>query len=161
MKRIDAEAAICAAQLRPAISRLHRKLRPGMRHTGISLAKLSAVVQVHRAGRMTPTDLAAREGVKPQSLTRLLAELEQQGWLLRRADEDDGRRIWLSLTRQGRRRLRDAAASSDALLTEALRTHFDTAELDLLLRACVLLDRLDEAMQTDATGIDGAAERTG
>jgi DNA-binding MarR family transcriptional regulator len=159
MKRIDPDAAVCAAQLRRTVSRLHRKLRPGTRQTGLSMAKLSAVAQVHRAGRMTPTDLAAREGVKPQSLTRLLAELEREGWLLRRADVDDGRRTWLSLTRQGRQRLRDAAESSDAALTDTLRALFDVAELDLLLRACMLLDRLDEAIDREPAMNPRMAER--
>jgi DNA-binding MarR family transcriptional regulator len=54
-----------------------------LRRDGISVAKLSVIAHIKRVGSVTPSALAAHEGVKIQSLTRLLAELEADGWLMR------------------------------------------------------------------------------
>src|ERR1035438_5058183 len=110
----DFDAAThCATQVRRTVSHLHRKLRPSLQQAGISMAKLSVVGQVFRAGQITPTELAAREGVKIQTLTRLLSELEADGWLGRVPHESDGRQFLLSVTPIGRKRLAKAGQASD------------------------------------------------
>ena len=65
----------CAVRLRTATMQLARQLRSTMQRDGLSQAMLSAMGQLYRGGAMTPTELARLEGVKLQSLTRLLAEL--------------------------------------------------------------------------------------
>ncbi|MBS0519366.1 MAG: MarR family transcriptional regulator [Proteobacteria bacterium] len=136
----------CAAEVRRTVSQLSRKLRPSLQRDGISMAKLSVIGQVHRAGRISPTELAAHEGVRLQTLTRLLAELEADGWLLRTPHETDGRQSLLSLTAQGKKRLADAARASDASLAQAIGDTLDPEDQAALLRACKLLDRLDAAL---------------
>lgn len=142
----DHDATYCATQVRRAVSHLHRKLRPALQQAGISMAKLSVVGQLLRAGRITPTELAAREGVKIQTLTRLLSELEVDGWLRRVPDESDGRQFLLSITPLGKKRLAEAGRSSDASLAKAIQATLRAADIDLLMRACVLLERLDESL---------------
>ena len=110
------------------------------------MAKLSVVGQLLRAGRITPTELAAREGVKIQTLTRLLSELEADGWLRRVPDESDGRQFLLSITPFGKKRLAEAGRSSDASLAKVIEATLRAADIDLLLRACTLLERLDESL---------------
>ncbi|MFS2168281.1 MarR family transcriptional regulator, partial [Variovorax sp. Varisp62] len=61
------------------------------------MAKLSVLGQLHRYGPCTPTALAGLERVKLQSLTRLLAELEAEGWIGRTPHPSDGRQWLLSL----------------------------------------------------------------
>jgi len=121
-------------------------LRPTLLQAGISMAKLSVVGQVLRAGQITPTELAAREGVKIQTLTRLLSELEADGWLRRVPHESDGRQFLLSITSLGTKRLAEAGLASDAALAKAIQTTLQAGDVDLLLRACVLLERLDESL---------------
>lgn len=146
MQKIDSSAAICATQIRRTVSQLHRKLRPGLQPDGISLAKLSVIGQVNRIGRITPTELAALEGVKIQTLTRLLAELEADGWLSRVPHESDGRQSLLAMTPQGKKRLEKAAQASDASLAKVIETNLTADERALLLRACSLLDGLHDAL---------------
>lgn len=110
------------------------------------MAKLSVISQIHRGGQLSPTELAAREGVKIQSLTRLLAELETEGWILRVSNKADTRQSLLSLTPAGRKRLADAAQEKDAALARIIDKSFSASERAVLLRACFLLDSLDDAL---------------
>ena len=156
MEPTKSNATRCATQVRRTVSHLHRKLRASLQQAGISMAKLSVVGQAFRAGRITPTELAAREGVKIQTLTRLLSELEADGWLRRVPHESDGRRFLLSLTPIGRKRLAEAGQASDASLAKIIQTTLQAADVDLLLRACVLLERLDESL---GGAVDSSAPR--
>jgi DNA-binding MarR family transcriptional regulator len=117
-----------------------------MQPDGISAAKLSAIGQLYRAGPMTPTELAAREGVKLPSLTRLVAELEEDGWLAREAHASDGRRSLLALTALGKRRLIAGAQAVDAPLTEVIATSVSADDRRVLLRACALLEKIGESL---------------
>lgn len=50
------------------------------------------------AGELDATELAARASLLPPSLTRMLRTLEQRGLVSRRVDEQDRRRIVLTIT---------------------------------------------------------------
>jgi DNA-binding MarR family transcriptional regulator len=142
--------ALCAKAVRRTVSSLARKLRPRLRSDGISVAKLSVIGQVHRAGALTPTELAALEGVKLQTLTRLLSELETDGWLLRTRDETDGRRSLLSLTPSGAKRLFASVRDRSERLARLIESILSVAERSQLLLGCALLERLDGALAADA-----------
>jgi len=150
MQITPSDSALCAQTVRRTVSQLARKLRPGLRADGISVAKLSVIGHVYRAGSLTPTELAAREGVKLQTLTRLLAELEAGGWLQRTRDRADGRRSLLAMTPRGTKRLFDAARDTSDRLTRLIELHLSVAERSLLLAGCALLERLDAALDADA-----------
>jgi DNA-binding MarR family transcriptional regulator len=148
--QVPSSSALCAKTVRRTVSQLARKLRPGLRGDGISVAKLSVIGQVQRAGALTPTELAAREGVKLQTLTRLLADLEAGGWIKRTRDQADGRRSLLAMTPRGTKRLLEAARDTSDRLTRLMELHLSVAERSLLLAACALLERLDAALDADA-----------
>ncbi len=145
MKHDDTDAAQCAARLRVAVSFLGRRLRPNGHRTGLSAAKLSVLGQLYRFGPGTPSEVAAREGVKLQTLTRLLAELEAEGWLLREPHATDGRQSVLSLTRPGLKRLADEVHEREAALASVIDAALSADERAQLLAACALLDRLCES----------------
>jgi len=146
MTKATTDAARCAVRLRRAVLVLARRLRPALQRDGISTAKLSVIGQLYRNGPMTPTELATREGVKLPSLTRLVAELEGDGWLVRKADASDGRRSLLGLTALVRKRLVASAQEADAPLAEILATTVSADERLVLLQATALLERIGEAM---------------
>lgn len=143
----------CAVRLRAAVMQLSRQLRSGMQRGGLSVAMLSALGQLYRGGALTPTELARREGVKLQSLTRLLADLEAQGWIERRANATDARQSVLSISPQGTQRLGAAVKGGELSLANAIATRLGDEEQALLLRACTLLDTLGEAMQEQGQGL--------
>ena len=59
--------------------RLSRRLMAARGPEGISVSKLMVLGRLHRLGPATATELAAFLRIQPQSLTRLLAALEQRG----------------------------------------------------------------------------------
>lgn len=142
----------CAVRLRAAVMQLARQLRSDMQRDGLSVSILSALGQLYRDGPMTPTELARREGVKLQSLTRLLAELEFEGWIERKASTSDARQSVLSISRQGSKRLGTAVKAGELSLAQVIETRLSEEEQILLLRACTLLDTLGEAMRAEGPG---------
>jgi DNA-binding MarR family transcriptional regulator len=150
MTKANPDAAQCAVRLRRSVLVLARRLRPSMQGDGISAAKLSVIGRLYRGGPMSPTELAAREGVKLPSLTRLVAELEGDGWLAREAHASDGRRSLLRLTPFGRKRLVAAAQAADAPLANAIATAISADERRVLLQACALLEKIGDAMTNRA-----------
>ena len=57
------------------------------------------------AGGITPGEIAAVTGERPTNVTHLCDELVSRGWMTRRRDAADRRRIQLGLTAAGRRLL--------------------------------------------------------
>ncbi|RRH88591.1 MarR family transcriptional regulator [Variovorax beijingensis] len=154
----SADALQCAVRLRTAVSQFSRQLRSGAAAPdGPSVAKLSVLGQLHRHGPCTPTALAGHERVKLQSLTRLLAELEAEGWIGRAPHATDGRQWLLSLTPEGLRRLKALMRSREAALARAIGATLSGEQRALLLQACGLLDRIAGALEDGGEPSPGAA----
>lgn len=136
-----------AIVLREALTRLQRGLRDALPAQAATPAQLSVLGLLFRHGELTPGELARREGVRQQTLTRLLATLEAEGWVARVADADDGRRRPLSLTAAGRKLLAGYVHRREASLERAIASELDEDEQRLLLEACRLLDRLGAQLQ--------------
>ena len=149
------DPAQCASRLRAWVSMLSRQLRSGSAGPdGPSVAKLSVLGQLHRHGPCTPTALAGLERVKLQSLTRLLAELEAEGWIGRAPHPSDGRQWLLSLTAEGVRRLKALMRRREAALAEAIGATLDVGQRALLLQACGLIDDIAAALDSDSAAAE-------
>jgi DNA-binding MarR family transcriptional regulator len=89
-----------AARLYVAVGRLVRVLR----RTGtaeVSPGAFSALAALSTAGPLRPGDLAAREGVAAPTMTRIVAGLEEAGYVRRAPDPQDRRAVLVQLTEQG------------------------------------------------------------
>jgi DNA-binding MarR family transcriptional regulator len=149
MESANADAAQCATRLRTAVFFLGRWLRPNVHRSGLSAGKLSVLGQLYRFGPGTPSEIAGREGVKLQTLTRLLADLEAEGWVLREAHATDGRQSVLSITRHGLMRLANEVREREAGLASVIESALSADERARLLDACSLLDRICQAYEAD------------
>jgi DNA-binding MarR family transcriptional regulator len=117
---IDAEAdVIDVTRLRVAIARLSRRLR---RHglAGLTPTQLAALSTVEQSGPLRLGDLAAAEGIAPSTLTRLVAALDEFGYVQRCPDPKDARASTLAITAKGHEILERLRAEGTALLTESL-----------------------------------------
>jgi DNA-binding MarR family transcriptional regulator len=150
MPRIPVDTAHCAIRLRAATSRLSRQLRAAVAADGIGIASFSVLGHLHRTGAMTPTELARCERVKLQTLTRLLAHLEADGWIQRVAHEHDGRQSVLSLTQKGAMQLTAHVQQREASLARAIEQQLSPEERARLVEACALIDRLAETLAAPA-----------
>ncbi|MFI1763318.1 MarR family winged helix-turn-helix transcriptional regulator [Streptomyces sp. NPDC020800] len=130
-----------AARLRRGAVRLNRRLRQERGDGSLSPNQLAVLGHLHRHGSAAPGDIAAEERQRPQSLTRVFAELEAEGLIAREAGTADRRRSVLTLTEPGRRALERDMAERDAWLAEALGTLGET-ERGVLALAATLMERL-------------------
>ena len=135
--------AAVAAELRRGVSRLGRRLRAERRPEALSANKISVLGLLYTRGPSTPGDLAAADRQRPQSLTRVFAQLEADGLITRAPDPADRRQSVLALTPAGREALAADMAQRDAWLTSALEDLNET-EREVLRLAARLLDRLAE-----------------
>jgi DNA-binding MarR family transcriptional regulator len=140
---LDSGAA--AHTLRMSVLRLHRRLRRERPDSGLSLTKLSALGRLDRDGPATASALADAERIAPQSMTRVVADLERLGLLARLPDPADRRRVLLRVSAAGRVLLAEDRRQRDEWLAVAMTATLTEAERDILLVAARLLDRLAEA----------------
>lgn len=138
-----AQERTLASQLRLAVVRLNRRLRAQHPSSGISLTQLSAMSTLHKCGAMTPGKLAAKEGVQPPSMTRVIAALEQQGYVERSAHPTDGRQAIVELSEAGMAYVRATISAREAWLDEQL-AGLSPAERKTLSRASEIIERIAE-----------------
>jgi DNA-binding MarR family transcriptional regulator len=74
-------------------------------------------------------------------MSAMLQRMEQAGWIVRAADETDGRAVTLALTDAGEAELTRARHALGQAL-QARVDHLDPAELATLVAAIPVLDRL-------------------
>jgi len=137
------DTAALAARLRLGVTRLARRLRQEA-EAGITPSMLSALSSAERQGPLTMRDLCAAEQVQPPTMTRIVAALVEAGLVVRKADPDDGRVVWVKVTSEGRRLLERSRRRKEAYLARALRS-LEPLELDTLGDAAAILERLTEA----------------
>jgi DNA-binding MarR family transcriptional regulator len=112
----DAAAADVPARLAFATGRLNRRLRSA--GGGLSHGLLSALATVSKQGPLRLAELAQLETVSAPSTTRLVAELESQGFVTRETDPADGRAILISITPAGIETIASARAARAAMIAE-------------------------------------------
>jgi DNA-binding MarR family transcriptional regulator len=132
-------------ELRQGVVRLARRLRGQPQEHGVTNLGVSVLARLLRHRALTPGALAEAEGVTPQTLTRILAGLEDGGFVARRGDPSDRRQSLLELTPAGHDVLvRDARRRED-WLAAAIASELNATEQQILRIAAGLLDRLADA----------------
>jgi DNA-binding MarR family transcriptional regulator len=111
---------IDVTRLRVALARLSRRMR---RHelAGLTPTQLAALSTVERAGPLRLGDLAAAEGIAPSTLTRIVAVLEELGYVRRDADPKDARASTLAVTARGHDTIERLRDEGTVMLTESLQ----------------------------------------
>lgn len=141
----DAELAAATRELRQSVVRLARRLRTQRQEHGVSNLGVSVLSRLARHRVLTPGAIADGEGVTPQTLTRVLAALEERGLISRRGHPDDARQSLLELTEAGVDVLRRDATVREEWLRAALSSELTPAERKMLRIAAELLDRLADS----------------
>lgn len=91
------------ARLYLAVGRLTRSLRRiGSSSSELGHGSVSALFTLVNLGPMRLGDLAAREGVAPPTLSRIVAALVEDGYVRREPDPNDGRASLVTATDTGR-----------------------------------------------------------
>ncbi len=103
--------------------------RPGE----LSHSQVRALFQLAKDDETTAGCLARKADLSPASMTAMLDQLEQDGFVTRRRSESDRRQVLVALTDAGRERLASKREHWNAVWLEALGHHSD-AELDAAVR---------------------------
>lgn len=111
---------------------------------------------IGRDGPMSPRDVIAATGIHPATLTGVLDRLERGGWLTRRPDPEDRRRVRVEAkTERGGELARFYAPMSRAL--SAICAGYTPEELDVIAD---FLERTADAGGAAAAEIRAAGEET-
>jgi DNA-binding MarR family transcriptional regulator len=105
---------------RPAIQDLYIELlasnRSNGRLLGLSDSDLAALDLVHRAGTITPTELARRTHTHPATMTGILKRLENGGWISRTRPEGDRRAVVIAIQPDREEQIQASYARADAAI---------------------------------------------
>ena len=139
-----------AAHLRLVITRTARRMR---QQAGSELrpSSAAALTTVELHGPLTPSELAEIERVKRPTATRILRGLEEEGLIVRTPDPKDGRSALISLSSEGRERLRRLRQRKNAYLARRMR-ELDAEDVATLERAATILERMVEGDRAPARG---------
>jgi DNA-binding MarR family transcriptional regulator len=138
----EADSARVASDLRLVIGQLVRRLRAEHR---FPLAQGTVLGRLDREGTQSVSDLAAKERVRHQSMTQTVADLEADGFVERRPDPADRRRVLVSLTAPGRSALEADRRQRVGWLAGAIDERLSARELRVVDEAVELLRRLADA----------------
>jgi len=128
--------------VRYGVMQLARRMRLERGDDPLSASKLVVLGWLVRGGALTPTELAARERVRPQSLTRTLASLEEDGLIVRMAGAQDRRQSPVAITENGLAALNRDMQQRDAWLGAAMEKRLSPTECEILRLAAQLMERL-------------------
>ncbi|SRR6266508_2390765 len=129
-------------RLRLAVGRLARRLRQ-QSEGEITASQFSALASINRFGPITLGKLASLERLRPPTVTRIAATLEEAGLVVRHLDPDDRRVVRVEVTALGRDLLERIRTRKDAYLAARL-TALPPEQLAVLRDATAVLERLLE-----------------
>lgn len=132
-----------ASRLRLAVARLARRLRQEAASGDVSPSQLATLATVERHGPLPLGELAARERVRPPTMTRIVASLEEARLVARQVDEGDRRVARVAVTAAGARLLARHRGRKDVFLARRLES-LSADDAATIRAALPILERLVE-----------------
>jgi DNA-binding MarR family transcriptional regulator len=120
---------------------LSRRIRFEREDDSLTLNQMSALGRLEKLGPLPVGELAAHERVRPPSMTRIVANLEDIGLVAREPDPADRRIVYVHITDSGHARMRADRQRRDAWLAQQLK-ELTPDERRKLREALPVLDRL-------------------
>ena len=138
---VIADPLVVANQLRPVLLRLARELRQETEQLGITSRQVTLLWLIRVNPGLSLRELAAKERISAPALSGHVDRLEKAGLIDRVRDEDDRRRVGLTLTAEGERLLKRVRARRTTWLADRLKG-LDDDELAAIEAAIEPLGRL-------------------
>jgi len=133
-----------ASHLRVAVARLARQLRQEGAQEDATPSQLAALATLYHRSPVTLGELAAVERVKPPTMTRVVAALEEKGFVRREHTSPDGRLVHVTITGSGKLAHEDYQKRRDAWMARKL-ADLSKDEREILGKAAVILERIVES----------------
>lgn len=136
IKMTDQKDIQLAADLRTVVTRLIKVLR---RHSvtadKLSLTERSTIALLDQHKELLPNELAAMEKITTQSMSQILANLQQRGIINRRISATDKRKAIITLSDLGSQMLYQVRNERNAWLNDAIAATCTAEEQELLKKA--------------------------
>jgi DNA-binding MarR family transcriptional regulator len=137
--------------LRELSSQLDRLDEAAAAHYELNRTDMRALDILGREGPLAPTDLAHRVGFTTGGITTVIDRLERAGYVVRRPDPSDRRRLLIEVT--------DATREHDRVvfgglfqLAETIASGYKSRDLQTIRR---FIDEISDATATYATTLSG------
>ncbi len=135
-----------ASALRGVISDLHKRLRKQAYSGGtLSITEATTLSYLYRAGSLSPSELAAINKIKKQSMSQVLKHLEEFKLIRRVASKQDGRKVAIVLSAVGEKMVDKSRYERDEWLAAAIRARLGEKGAEVLAAAIPLLHALADA----------------
>ncbi|PRY66934.1 DNA-binding MarR family transcriptional regulator [Glaciihabitans tibetensis] len=131
------------SDLRMTIQRLSRRLRAERADETISDGQLSVLAALAKDGPLGLSELSRRERVTPPSMNRTVGALVDAGYTSRVASTEDGRKVVIDLTAEGRRMIEETRQRRDAWFSRRLAELTDDQRQSLAAAAPILRELAD------------------
>ena len=142
--RDAALASKLAAELRTTFGHLKRKLRQHGGLNDFTSSQIAVLLRLERDGPATVSSLARAEGMRPQSMSAVIAPLEDMRFVAGAADPHDGRKTLMSLTRACKTWIKDGRAARQDWLAQTIQQKLSPQEQKKLSSAIPLLAHIAE-----------------
>jgi len=128
---------ILAAELRPVLTRLVRKLRKlSPADEQLSQGERAVLVLLDQHGQLLSVELAVMEKITPQSMGQLLNHLAAKNLVNKTVSADDKRKVIISLSETGKERIQKVRNERDEWLARAI-AETCTADEQLTLHSAI------------------------
>jgi DNA-binding MarR family transcriptional regulator len=136
------------AHIVTGVLRLGRRLRAQRPADSVSLSALSLMATLNEHGPMPAARLAQLQRLQPQSLTRLIQDLDEKG-LIVRGPGPDRRTLMLSLTDKGIEAFRYDIAARHRWLRDEMARMLEADDQVLLAMAATVMLKLTQGGAKD------------
>jgi DNA-binding MarR family transcriptional regulator len=140
----EPDSTSTAVALTAAMGRLRARLRlespPGLAE--LTMPQALVLARIAEEGPISNAALAAGEYMRPQSTHEMVLFLEGRGFVDRRADPSDGRKLLIEATTDGRRVVSELLELRHRWLTSAIEHDLSPAEREMLAIATTLIERI-------------------
>jgi DNA-binding MarR family transcriptional regulator len=130
--------------MRSVFRKLKMRLREHGGRNDLTPAQTSVLLLLEKDGPATVSSLARTEGMRPQSMSAVVAPLQESGLVRGAPDPSDGRQTLMSLTPRCLKLLQDGRAARQDWLTTIITQKLTVQEQEKLQAALELLARLVE-----------------
>ena len=146
--RKDSTQTVLAGELAAEMRAVFRKLKVRVREHGagndLTPSQASVLLRLERDGATTVSSLARAEGMRPQSMSAVVAPLQESGLVIGASDPNDGRQTLMSLTPKCLKWLQQGRAARQDWMTTIISQKLSVDEQEKLQEALRLLARLVE-----------------
>jgi len=137
-------ASTLAAEIRAVARKIKLRLREHGGRNDLTPSQSSVLLRLEQDGPATVSGLARVEGMRPQSMSAVVAPLQESGLVIGAPDPSDGRQTLISLAPKCLKWLQEGRAARQDWLATTISQKLSVHEQEELQAALELLKRLAE-----------------